>query len=146
MRWWQPSDGEVELWEWWAPLLAAGRRARRDLVPWPLNVDEFRLEGRIDRPPRPSVWVYRHRVGGGRIRCDSLGRTYVLRASAAGAFGARHVEVDVRRAVWAAGLPDVVRPVWFSPPPPPEPDWAPEPPPSGSGGRRHLHLVGATEG
>ena len=109
MQWWQPEPGEPELLAWWAPLLAVARRARADHVPWLLPIDDFSLEGRIVRSPRPDVWVYAHRSGCGSIRADAAGRTYVVR-------GGRHVEVDVRRACWAARLPDVCEPVWFDPP------------------------------
>lgn len=136
MQWWEPDPTEPELWDWWAPLLLVARRARADRCPWPVHADEFVLSGRADRPPRPAVWVYVHHSWCGSIRADASGRTYVLRAG-------RHVEVGVRRAIWAARLPDVVEPVWFDAPrerPDPVPDAAP-PPHRGC----HLRLVSAGE-
>jgi hypothetical protein len=100
MRWWHPAEDEPEVDRWWAPLRAVARRAEADRFPWPVLVQEHVLLGRVDRRGLASVWVYSHRQGGGLIRADERGRTYLVR-------GGRHVEVHVRRALWAAGLPDV---------------------------------------
>jgi hypothetical protein len=118
MEWWQPAEGQEVLWAWWAPLLRFAERARAERVPWPVVAADFSVVGRVDRRPRPPVWVYRHRVGGGEVRVDDRGRPYRRRPDGG------HVETGVRRAVWAAGLPDVVEPVWSTPSPSPRADRA----------------------
>lgn len=126
MRWWQPEGGECEQATWWAPLLAVAHRAEADRFPWPVLVEEHELVGRVDRPPLASVWVYAHRRGGGLVRADAAGHTYLVR-------GGRHVEVPVRRALWAAGLPDVT-------------ERARRGPAEGARRRGHLRLVASAGG
>jgi hypothetical protein len=132
MEWWQPAEGEEVLWAWWAPLLRFAERARAERVPWPVVAADFSVVGRVERRHRPSVWVYRHRAGGGEVRVDDRGRPHRLRPDGG------HVEVAVRRAIWTAGLPDVVEPVWSTPSPSPSPraDRA-----RCNARRRHLRLV-----
>jgi hypothetical protein len=131
MRWWEPDPEEPQLLAWWRPLMAAARRLREEEVPWPVHLDEFALVARADRHPRPDVWVYRHQGSGGALCTDARGRTNRFVPDRAGR--PRFTEIDARRAVWMAGLPDAVAPVWYEAPgPPPEP-W-PEADAAGDGG------------
>jgi len=116
MRLWQPDPTEPVLLEWYRPLLAASARARAADVPWPIYAEEFDFLGRADRARDDAVWVYRHRVNGGLICADSSGRTYRYLPYRSGPARGRFTEIEARRAVWAAGLPDVVDPVWYEPP------------------------------
>lgn len=116
MRWWTPRPGEVELLDWWRPLLAFARLAREEQLPWPIHLDEFACGGRVDRGPRPPIWVYAHRQSGGELLVDPAGRTYRFIEHRRGSSPGRFAEVDARRAMWLAGLPRVVAPVWYEPP------------------------------
>ena len=164
MRCWQPGAGEPELFDWWRPLVAAAVRARRDEVPWPIHIDQFALMGRVDRPPRPAIWLYQHE-GGGILPVDEDGQPYRFVPNRSGPGAGRFQEVTIRQAVWGACLPEHVEPVEFRHPAGPawcddgfdqayadeptgdEPDprrWPPasaSPPRRHRSGRRHLRLV-----
>jgi hypothetical protein len=152
MRWWEPTPGEPELFEWWRPLLQASHDARVEQVPWPIHVDEFRLCGNVERGARqPVIWVYEHRVNRGEILADWGGQTYEFIRYRSGPQLGRFKRISVRDAVWRARLPDVVKPIWYDEPSPrPVRDaaserWqADEPHPPSAGDvreRRHLRLV-----
>jgi hypothetical protein len=113
---WYPPHDRPHLLEWWRPLLLLGAAARRERVPWPIHLDEFRLRGRVDRKDRPSVWIYAHHEAG-ELHVDATGQTYKFtRTPNARAFG-RFAPCDVRTAIWRAGLPAFVEPVWYEEPP-----------------------------
>lgn len=116
MKAWTPPADEPARFSWWQPLLAFSRRVRADRVPWPVHIDEFVLDRRFDRPPRPAIWIYLHDASGGAMMVDDGGRAYRF-IEYRGGRGGRFKEIDVRRAVWQAGLPDVVEPVWYDEPP-----------------------------
>src|SRR5687768_15609704 len=118
MRSWQPEPHEPVLLEWFAPLLALGRRAREDELPWPVHVDDFRLLGRFERRPRPDVWMYAHIENGGLLMCDADGNAYRFIESTTGRSRGQFRETELRRAFWWARLPDVIRPVWYDRPEP----------------------------
>jgi hypothetical protein len=118
MRWWEPSPDEAELFDWWRPLLAASRHARDEKVYWPIHVDEFAFTGRVERRPRPAIWVYEHRRSGRELLVDAEGRTYKFVVYRSGRRLGRFAEIDVRAAIWRACLPDVVEPIWYDEPRP----------------------------
>jgi hypothetical protein len=119
MRWWEPTAGEPELFDWWRPLLNASRRARLEEVPWPIHVDEFTLAGRVERGRQHAViWVYEHRVNEGEILADSGGTTYEFIRYRSGPQLGRFKVIDVRSAIWRARFPDVVKPIWYDEPSP----------------------------
>ena len=109
----QPSPDEPELFDWWRPLLAASCRARDDRMPWPIHIDEFQLFGCVERTSSPAIWIYEHRFSGGKMLADWKGRTYEFVPYRTGRQPGRFKEIDVRRAIWRAGLPDVVDPVEY---------------------------------
>jgi hypothetical protein len=117
MELWSPPHDKPHLFEWWRPLLLASQRARRRRLPWPIHLDEFRLAGRVVRSGRPDVWIYEHHANGGALCIDATGTTYKFiptpRARGVGQFR----PCDVRSAVWRAGLPEVVEPMWYEDPP-----------------------------
>jgi hypothetical protein len=115
---WYPPDDEPPLLEWWLPLLLASAAARREQLPWPIHFDDFRLRGRIDRSSRPSVWVYHHKDGGAELYLDGTGQPYRYVPTPNGKSHGRFTKINIRRAVFAAGLPNVVEPVWYDEPPP----------------------------
>jgi len=116
---WRPPADEPILHEWWLPLLAASRRAREERICWPLHVDEFALEGRIDRGPRPSIWVYVHGGSLDELLVDADGRAYEFVPHRSGRSPGRFKEIRLRHAIWRARIPDHVEPVWFDAPPAP---------------------------
>jgi hypothetical protein len=119
MRWWEPTQGEPQLLDWWRPLLEASKHARLEEVPWPIHVDEFALGGRVERGKRdPVIWVYVHRANRGEILADSGGQTYEFIHYRTGPQLGRFKEIDVRDAIWRARLPDVVKPIWYDEPSP----------------------------
>jgi hypothetical protein len=143
MRWWTPAPGEPELMAWWRPLLKAARTARENEVPWPIHIDEFAFCERVKRDRHPDVWVYRHNGSGGILFADDDGRTYKFIEYLSGPSRGRFAEIDVRQAIWRAGLPNVVKPVWYERPPRPYADdvdlYDDRPPPAA--GDRRLRLV-----
>jgi hypothetical protein len=119
MRWWEPTQGEPQLLDWWRPLLEASKHARLEEVPWPIHVDEFALGGRVERGKRhPVIWVYVHRANRGEILADAGGQTYEFIHYRTGPQLGRFKEIDVRDAIWRARLPDVVKPIWYDEPSP----------------------------
>jgi hypothetical protein len=132
MRWWKPSPGQPERLDWWRPLAAVSRRAQLEQLQAPVNIGEFTLGGRVDRGPRPAVWVYVHRSTSQEVLADSDGRTYDFVRYRSGRALGRFQEIDVRRAVGRVRLPAVAEPD-DDEPDPPNPDEMHEP--------RHLRLV-----
>jgi hypothetical protein len=117
MELWSPPHDAAHLFEWWRPLLLASQQARKLRLHWPIQVDEFRLSGRVIRSGRPDVWIYEHHANGGALCVDHTGVTYKFvptpRATGLGQF--RPCDIDT--AIWRAGLPGVVEPVWYDEPP-----------------------------
>jgi hypothetical protein len=110
---WSPPHDAPHLLEWWRPLLLVGARTRAERIFWPVHVDEFRLAGRVVRKGRPDVWIYEHHVNGGTICADATGQTYAYTATPKSKAPGRFTACTLRRAVWQAGLPDVVEPVSY---------------------------------
>jgi hypothetical protein len=142
---WYPPEDEAPLLEWWLPLLLASAAARRERVPWPIHADQFRLRGRIDRGSRPAVWVYHHQDSSQELYLDGDGQPYKFVRTPNGKSPGRFTKVDIRQAVFAAGLPRHVEPVWYDEPIPPryvEPtlpldeddDWSGDAPPTDPAG------------
>ncbi|MGK2950520.1 MAG: hypothetical protein ACSLFP_18250 [Acidimicrobiales bacterium] len=120
---WYPPKDRPHLFEWWRPLTLASRAARLDRVPWPIHIDEFILVGRVDRPSRPAIWVYKHPEARGELYLDTAGRPYKFtRTPNAKALG-RFTECDIRTAIWQARLPTAVAPMWFDDPGPAGVEW-----------------------
>jgi hypothetical protein len=117
MELWSPPHDKPHLFEWWRPLLLASQWARRRRVPWPINLDEFRLAGRVVRSGRPDVWIYEHHANGGALCVDAIGTTYKFIATPRAKGVGRFRPCDIRSAVWRAGLPEVVEPMWYEDPP-----------------------------
>ncbi len=113
MEIWKPPTDKPQLLDWWLPLLAFARRVRADQVPWLVIIEDFELIGRFDRPPRPSVSIYRHRQTGGQVGVDRSGQSYRFIEYHSGSSPGRLAETSIRSAVWAAGLPDVAPPVTY---------------------------------
>src|SRR5262245_25637585 len=108
----RPDPTEPELLAWFRPLLIAARQARQDDVPWPINIDEFHFIGRVDRPPRPSVWLYQHLGSGGEMAIDRTGQAYWFIWAYRGRSNGRLKPCSIRTAIHRARLPDAVEPVW----------------------------------
>lgn len=144
MRFWTPEPDAPQLLDWWMPLVRAGRRALDDVVPWLIVVDEWLLAGRVRRQARPDVWGYVHRRSAGELFVDDTGQPYRFIPNSAGPSPGRFKEIEIRHAVWQAGLPGVSDGIWFDPPTRIQPpDW-PEPPFESDeqlGRRPALHLV-----
>jgi hypothetical protein len=133
MRWWKPAPGQPQRLDWWRPLLAVSRRAQLEQVRAPVKVRDFTLGGRVDRGPRPAVWVYVHRRTSQEVLADSNGRTYDFVRYRSGRALGRFKEIDVQHAVWRARLPAVDDP---------DDDGEPDPPNAYDVRRpRHLRLV-----
>lgn len=111
MHVWQPAPAEVELLAWWRPLLLVSRRVVQQQMPWPVHFDEFQLIGRIDRPGRPAVWIYQHRVSQGCIHVDEYGQTYRYVSTPGRAASGRFEQITVQECVHLADLPEVTEPV-----------------------------------
>jgi hypothetical protein len=116
---WYPPDEEAPLLEWWTPLVLAAAAARRERVPWAIHVDEFGLQGRVDRTGRPPIWVYHHHASGQELYLDPEGNAYRFTRTPNGRSYGRFTSVDIRRAILQAGLPRHVEPVWYDEPRPP---------------------------
>jgi hypothetical protein len=112
MELWSPPHDKPQLLEWWRPLLLASQWARRRRVPWPIHLDEFRLAGRVVRHGRPDVWIYEHHANGGSLCIDATGTTYRFIPTPAARGVGQFRPCDIRTAVWRAGLPEVVEPLW----------------------------------
>lgn len=113
---WHPPTDQPHLLEWWRPLLLASRAARLARCPWPIHPDELTLRGRVDRGARPSIWIYKHAESRGELYLDSTGQTYKFTKTPNGPSLGRFTPCDVRAAVWGAGLPSFVEPVWYDAP------------------------------
>lgn len=113
MELWSPPHDAPHLFEWWRPLLLASQRARSRRLPWPIHLDEFRLSGRVLRSGRPDVWLYEHHANGGTLCIDSMGATYRFVATPGGKGVGQFRGCELRTAVYCAGLPEVVEPVWY---------------------------------
>lgn len=110
---WTPPPDQPQLLDWWRPLLAFARAARDDEAPWPVHLDEFRLLGRVDRQDRPSVWMYRHQDSRRDLLIDDHGRPQRFIVHRTGASRGRFAEIEIRPAIWQAGLPETVTPVSY---------------------------------
>ncbi|HYF45121.1 MAG TPA: hypothetical protein VD926_02855, partial [Acidimicrobiales bacterium] len=110
-RLWRPGRQDVELAEWWRPLAELSRRLRSELFPWPVHLDEYHLVGRVDRPPRARVWIYRHHSGPSELAVDDEGRTYRFVWAGGRRSLGRLQEIDNRGAVHRAGLTDLIDPL-----------------------------------
>lgn len=149
---WRPPTDQPHLLEWWRPLFLASRAARDARIAWPVHPDEMVLVGRVDRSSRPAVWVYRHPAARGELYLDGTGQPYKFtRTPNAKSYG-RFSPVDIHTAVWRAGLPEVVEPIWYDDPWPSqagrhdepyraEEAVAPPPVPAASEPRRRGHLT-----
>jgi hypothetical protein len=102
---WYPPKDRPQLLEWWRPLILASKAARLEGSPWPINVDELILRGRVDRSSRPAIWVYACPATGGELYLDSTGQPYLFRRSQKGTSPGRFTTCDLMKAIWAAGLP-----------------------------------------
>lgn len=118
MELWSPPHDAPHLLEWWRPLMLVARRAWADRFPWPVHLDEFRLAGRVKRQGRPDVWIYEHHGNGGSVCVDATGQTYRFIATPRAKGPGQFRPCPVRTALWQAGLPDVVQPIWFEQPRP----------------------------
>jgi hypothetical protein len=116
MNLWQPSPDEPDLFDWWRPLLAVSRLARAERFHWPVYVEEFDFQGRVERGSRPAIWVYEHRRSGREVLADWQGHTYEFIRYRSGRQRGRFKEIDIRSALWRARLPDVVEPVSYDEP------------------------------
>lgn len=113
MRFWTPEPDAPHLLDWWVPLVRAARRALDHEVHWLILVDEWELAGRVPRQGRPDVWVYRHRRSGGELLVDDTGQAYRFIVHSSGPSPGRFEEMEIRNAVWRAGLPRVSAGVSF---------------------------------
>jgi hypothetical protein len=117
MELWTPPHDAPHLLEWWRPLMLVAQRVRADRVPWPIHMDQFRLFGRVIRQNgRPHVWVYEHHESRRTIHTDATGVTYKFIPTPRGRGPGMFKPCDIRIAVYRAGLPDVVEPIWYEPP------------------------------
>lgn len=116
MELWSPPHDAPHLFEWWRPLLLASQRARSRRLPWPIHLDEFRLSGRVMRSGRPDVWLYEHHANGGTLCIDAMGATYKFVATPGGKGVGQFRTCELRTAVYRAGLPEVVEPIWYERP------------------------------
>lgn len=107
MRCWTPEPDDPHLLDWWAPLVRAARRALDEEVHWLILVDEWALAFRVERRGRPDVWVYVHDRSRGELCVDDTGQAYRFIANSSGPSPGRFKEMEIRHAVWRAGLPDV---------------------------------------
>ena len=123
MELWTPPHDRPHLFEWWRPLLLASQRARRRRVPWPIHIDEFRLAGRVVRSGRPDLWIYEHHGNGGSLCIDATGSTYRFIPTPSAKGVGQFRPCDIRSAVWRAGLPEVVEPMWYREPPVGDEGW-----------------------
>jgi hypothetical protein len=110
-RLWRPDPAEPALAAWWRPLAELSRRLRADEFPWPVHLDEYDVVGRVDRPPRARVWIYRHHLGPHELALDDDGHTYRFHWSAGRGNLGRLQEIGNRSAVHRAGLTAIVEPL-----------------------------------
>jgi hypothetical protein len=145
---WHPPADQPPLLEWWNPLLLASQAARAERCPWPIHIDEVMLMGRIDRGSRPAIWVYKHKASRGELYLDATGQAYKFTNTPNGRSLGRFTQCDVRAAIFRAGLPSFVQPVWYDAPPPGHEERWPEhdddedePIPAARSPRRRGHLT-----
>ena len=161
---WHPPTDQPHLLEWWRPLLLASRALRLERCPWPIHLDEMTLQGRVERGSRPAIWIYKHVESRGELYLDATGQAYKFTTTPNARSLGRFTPCRVRTAIWRAGLPSFVEPVWYDEPrlgrgdwrmdedPDPEPDAEPdsephdvplvsEPPRSVRRSRGHLTLI-----
>jgi hypothetical protein len=113
---WHPPTDQPHLLEWWRPLLLASRALREARFAWPIHLDEMTLTGRVDRGTRPAIWVYKHAASRGELYLDATGQAYTFtKTPNARSFG-RFNACALERAVWRAGLPSFVEPVFYDEP------------------------------
>lgn len=108
LRLWAPPPDEPDQLSWWWPLHLVARHAWFIDFGCPVWLDEFRLVGRVDRPGRPGIWVYVHRLSGAEVYADDTGETYRLRPTPHGPGVGQFRKISVRRALVTARLPSVV--------------------------------------
>jgi hypothetical protein len=112
----------------------------------------MQLVGRIDRSSRPAIWVYRHPASRGELYVDATGQAYKFTKTPKGRSLGRFSPCEISTALWGAGLPTVVEPIWYDEPPARHPGWTadvrPEPeaessesPPTEPQPRRRGHLM-----
>lgn len=118
MELWYPPTDSPHLLEWWRPLMLASRAAREERFPWPIHLDEMVLVGRIDRSSRPAIWVYRHGEGRGELYLDGTGQAYTYTRTPNAKSHGRFTPCPIRTALWRAGWPAVVEPIWYDDPAP----------------------------
>jgi hypothetical protein len=107
----------------------------------------MQLMGRVDRSGRPSIWIYRHAASRGELYLDTTAQAYKFtktpNARSLGRFTACALDV----AVWRAGIPAHVAPVFYEEPIGDAEDrWdddrsRPEPSPPVEAPRRRGHLT-----
>jgi hypothetical protein len=150
MELWYPPKDRPHLLEWWRPLILASAAARRGRFPWPVHIDEMTLVGRIDRSSRPAIWVYRHPASRGELYVDATGQAYTFTKTPKGRSLGRFSPCEISAALWRAGLPTVVEPIWYDEPPARHPGWTSdvsperedvEPQPAEPEPRRRGHLT-----
>jgi hypothetical protein len=113
MNLWYPPNDQAHLLEWWRPLILASRAARVEQVPWPINLDEHVLVGRVDRSSRPAVWVYKNTESQGELYLDATGQAYTFTPTPKAKGPGRFKLCDIRIAIYRAGFPQHVDPVWY---------------------------------
>lgn len=121
---WHPPTDQPHLLEWWRPLLLASRVARLDRCPWPIYIDDVMLMGRIDRASRPAIWVYKHVESRGELYLDGTGRAYKFTKTPNGRSLGRFSACDIHTAIWRAGMPSFVEPIWYEEPRRTHDDWS----------------------
>lgn len=116
MELWYPPTDQPHLLEWWRPLILASRKARLIRFHWPIHIDEMVLVGRVDRSSRPAIWVYRHAESGGELYLDATGQAHRYTPTPNARSHGRFTACEIRTALWAAGFPHAVEPVWYEDP------------------------------
>ena len=61
---------------WWAPLALACEQAAADRRHRYLDPDDFMVMGRIVRPPRPTIFLYKHRYTRAYLNLDATATAY----------------------------------------------------------------------
>jgi hypothetical protein len=75
------------------------------------------LTGRVDRGTRPAIWIYKHAESRGELYLDATGQAYKFtKTPNARSFG-RFTPCSLDAAMWRAGLPSFVEPVFYDEPP-----------------------------
>jgi hypothetical protein len=100
-----PPPEAPQLFSWWSPLLAVGRRLHDAGEPWVLHLDEFRFRGWVKRPGKATLSVYEYAPTGRDVICDAAGNTYRYRAFEATPTRGRIERCDRDTAMIEAGVP-----------------------------------------